>query len=252
MYPLTAALVQRFPTTGEFINHVAYSAWYGLQKMGLETRAFTGPGLIAGETELSKDVLVVGGVESVRYALDKLGCPAPNNIDYPPCLEPIFHRKIVKGLLGNLDFDTKKPVFIKPITGHKEFNGHVIARYRDLIRTASFPADTEIWVSDVVDFESEHRYCVNRGEVLGSGFYRGDPTMHPDTKVVRWAVEQFEASGAAPVSYTIDLGVIRQTGETALVEVNDGFAFGPYGLDPIKHAAMLRDRWCEMVGFPIC
>ena len=54
----------------------------------------------------------------------------------------------------------------------------------------------------------------------------------------------------APSACTIDVGVL-DSGKTVLVEVNDGFAFGTYGLDPLRHAAMLEDRWCEMVGLPL-
>ena len=249
MVPITAALIQRMPT-GEAINTPVYSAWFGFEKMGVETRSFTWSDLRDGRVEVSRDVAVVGGIEPIRFALEKLGVPLPANVDYPPCLEPLFHRTVTRDVLGGRDFTFQKPIFIKPADGHKLFDGHVVSQFRDLIRTARFPVDTPIWVSDVVEFTSEYRYCVNRGRVVGAGFYRGDATIHPDSEVVRGAVKTFEASGAAPVSYALDFGVLR-SGETALVEMNDGFAFGPYGLDPIRHAAMLEDRWCEMVGLPL-
>ena len=137
-------------------------------------------------------------------------------------------------------------MFIKPVTGHKEFTGHVLAVFRDLIRTASWAGeepDTPIWICDVVEFVSEWRYFVHHREVVGVGHYHGDPLRAPDPAVVRAAVAAYEG----PVAHVIDLGVLAD-GQTALVEVNDGFSFGCYGLHPHAHAAMLASRWHELVG----
>lgn len=242
---MNAALIQRCPSSGEFINPGCYSAWYGFQKRGIETRFFTWPELKAGQVQLDKEVVVVGGIEAVRLALSSLGYAQPVNFDYPACLEPIFHRQVKRSVLAYLG--ETMPVFVKPYGEHKLFPGHTVSKYRDLIRTASCAEDTEVWMSGLVEFVSEYRYSVNRGKIVGAGCYNGDPTIHPNTEVIRWSVDTFEASGGAPIAYNMDLGVLS-TGETALVEVNDGFAFGPYGLDPIKHSGMLEDRWSEMTN----
>ena len=46
---------------------------------------------------------------------------------------------------------------------------------------------------------------------------------------------------SAPAGYSLDVGV-TESGETALVEVNDGFSLGTYGLDPIEYAKLLSAR----------
>jgi hypothetical protein len=33
-----------------------------------------------------------------------------------------------------------------------------------------------------------------------------------------------------------------------LIEANDAFALGAYGLDAVTYASMLEDRWLELVG----
>jgi hypothetical protein len=33
-----------------------------------------------------------------------------------------------------------------------------------------------------------------------------------------------------------------------LIEANDGFALGCYGLDPVIYATLLEARWCELAG----
>jgi len=49
----------------------------------------------------------------------------------------------------------------------------------------------------------------------------------------------------APNAYCLDWGVL-QDGRTVLVEMNEGYAFGHYGLNPISYARMLSARWFEM------
>lgn len=252
--PMLAKIyAQRDPTTGEFINKNVYNAWYGFTKLGVWAESFVAADLFAGKLELARDTAVVGGINAVRTALAQLGAPPPVNIDYPPELEPLLRRRVRRATIAEAHrlcvgdrFDP--PVFIKPVTGHKEFTGHVLAVYRDLVRTASWAAEephTEIWLSDAVEFVAEWRYFVRHREVVGVGHYHGDPLRAPDPSVVRAAV----ATYAGPAAYVIDFGVLAD-GQTALVEVNDGFSFGCYGLHPLDHARMLASRWHEMVGLP--
>lgn len=251
-------LVQKSPETGEFIDPNCYSAWHGFQKLGVWTESFVWADLRDGNVELTRDTVVVGGILPVRTAVERLGCPPPLNVDYPDSLVPFLRRHVRRATIRDahrlcVDDKVVPPVFIKPVTGHKEFTGHVIACFRDTIKTSGFllnAPDTAVWISAAVEFVSEFRGFVGRGSLVGLRHYAGDPLVFPDPAVVRAAVEAYEASDEAPVSYTLDVGVLR-TGETAVVEVNDGFAFGTYGLSPDIHARMLEDRWCEMVGRPL-
>jgi hypothetical protein len=63
---------------------------------------------------------------------------------------------------------------------------------------------------------------------------------------VRDAVAAYQSSGVAPAGYGIDFGVLS-TGETALVEVNEGYGLGSYGLDDAAYADLIIARWCELV-----
>jgi hypothetical protein len=54
-----------------------------------------------------------------------------------------------------------------------------------------------------------------------------------------------------PIAYSIDLGTLgqdRYSMDTALVEVNDSFALGNYGIPSVVYAKMIEARWFEMVG----
>ncbi|MEO0962754.1 MAG: ATP-grasp domain-containing protein, partial [Pseudomonadota bacterium] len=49
----------------------------------------------------------------------------------------------------------------------------------------------------------------------------------------------------APVSYAWDVGVVDH-GHTQLVEINDSYATGAYGLAPALYASLIDARWQEI------
>lgn len=238
------------PSTKEFINESVYNAWYGFDKLGTWTEKFLYSDL--DKLELTKDNIIVGGIKPIKETLIKLGIEPPPNIDYPDELKSFLGRNIWLSTIGEMrkmmvDDVMNPPIFIKPALIQKDFTGHVVAKYKDLIKTASFSSDYQIWISETLDFVSEYRYYVNRNEVIGVGFYKGNPLRCPHGYVVNQAVQKFKES--APISYCLDFGLNKQ-GNTFLIEVNDGFAFGSYGLNGVLHAIMLEDRWREIVDLP--
>ena len=51
----------------------------------------------------------------------------------------------------------------------------------------------------------------------------------------------------APAAYALDVGLTKD-GKTVIVEVNDGYSLGGYGLDPLLYAKLLSARWAQIVG----
>ena len=104
-----------------------------------------------------------------------------------------------------------------------------------------------IFCSEIVDWLSEYRVYVIHGEIVGIKHYDGDPSIIIDEQIAAEAVQLLEQSGEATAAYAIDLGVIS-SGETALVEWNDGFSLGSYNLDKAIYTNLLIARWCELTG----
>lgn len=96
----------------------------------------------------------------------------------------------------------------------------------------------------MVDFVSEYRCFVKYGEILDVRRYRGDWSKAPSREVVERAIAAY---ASAPAGYAADFGVTSD-GRTLLVEVNDGYSLGPYGLWPELYAQLLSARWAQMVG----
>lgn len=231
---------------GEFINETAYNFWYGCRLLGIQTVSYTAEEI--DTIELRKDTLVHGWIGCVRKAFKRLGVPAPSLDGAPPKdIESFYGRRMWTTTMGEVRklMDTDTRVFIKPLHAQKAFNGHVTSgAVSDLIQTAGFDDEFEVFASDPVEFISEHRLFVHNGLIVGCKNYRGDFTKLPDFQVATDVVLAFKNQ---PVAFSLDLGVTSD-GQTLIVEVNDFFALGSYGLPAIPYAQAVIDRWGQIVG----
>lgn len=237
----------------EFRDINTYTAWYAAAKAGHYIKFFGWSTIKEDLANLTPSDLVIGGVEPIRFALNQLGIKPPDNIDYPDQLYSYFHRTITKStlkaahsLIGKNDKFTP-PVFIKPLQGHKLFDGHVLRTYRDTIKTASFyDQNPEIWLSSEVNFLSEFRCFVQENKVVGMMHYKGNPLILPDPDIIRGMVKSYRHD--SPIAYGLDVGVLsNHTQSTALVEINDGFALGCYGLNPFMYLDFITARWKQLM-----
>lgn len=207
---------------GRFLNANGYVASEGFRAFGYDVRTF-----VSGEVEallLSPKSVVVGHIGTLWRALEELG------------------RGEWATTLGEVRRLGRVPVFVKPLERGKAFSGHVVGAFRDLIETAAFPDDLPLLAQAVVAFNSEWRAFVLWSGVLGVGHYRGDPLRFPDAPEIRAMLDAYDAP---PAGYALDVGVTGN-GRTLLVELNDGYALGSYGLPPVEYARLLEARWDEL------
>lgn len=195
--------------------------------------------------ELGEDDIVVGGIGLVRRALMRLGLPTPVLDSLPQTLSAFAGRKTWRGPMGDARHAVERgeQLFVKPLpTDLKLFNGQPMRAFSDLLSTAHVPDDTIVECAELTPFISEHRTFVIHGEIVDLRPYKGDPLVFPDADRVRDAVASFTD---APAAYALDVGV-AEDGRTLLVEVNDGYAVGSYGLSPMRYAALIDARWAEL------
>jgi hypothetical protein len=229
---------------GEFDSHNFAIAYDGFRKMGWEIVFYSridSPRL----SDLTDEDVVVGYIEDVNLALFQLGIESPAEINYPDELSNFLGRKIWR---SQVNYIAKHPelwnVFIKPAHRSKKFTGRVVTSTKDLISCGDESEDTEIWCSEPVKFLAEWRCFVRYGEILGVKFYYGDWRQHFDPQVIENAISAYHS---APAGYGADFGVTDK-GETLLIEVNDGYSIGSYGLFPADYARLLASRWAQMTG----
>lgn len=149
-----------------------------------------------------------------------------------------------KDLKINLDSITgNETIFIKP-KRQKFFTGLLVQSPKDLVAKAIQGEDYGIWCSEPIKLQSEYRAFVRYGKILDVRRYKGDFKIHPNYSVIERCVIDYKNS---PAAYGIDFGV-TESGRTVLIEVNDGFALGDYGLFYLDYAKLVYTRWAELVS----
>jgi hypothetical protein len=233
---------------GEIGSEACYAAWKGFSAKGYPLDFFEWDELTGKHLPLERSTLVVGGTVAVQLALKQLAVPVPLPLNIPEPLMAHTGRKVWATTLGEVRQQfangSAQPVFVKPLTVAKEFAGMVLTNPSDLNRTQHLDDQLSLQAAEPVTWVSEWRYFVLRGNVMGVAHYKGNCFTHPDGTTVRRAVGDYTG---APVAYGLDFGVTAD-GRTLVIEANDGYSLGCYGLDPVVYAAMLEARWCEIVG----
>lgn len=221
-----------------------------LQARQVPVETFTAKQLSRGQLSLARDALVAGDVPTVLGALKQLGIHAPETHDYPPSLSPFLHRRVwrstVRGLKAAVLHEAGPPVFAKPDGRRKRFTGHVFASAADLFYLERASESTGILCSDVVVWQSEYRVFVVHGAIVGIRRYGGDSFYRVDEGQIRQAVQRLKSAGEDTAGYAVDFGVL-DSGQTALVEWNDGFSLGAYGLERGPYTDLTLARWLELV-----
>jgi hypothetical protein len=116
-------------------------------------------------------------------------------------------------------------MFVKPADRRKNFTGKVFSSYEEFWHLGNIGRGQEVWCAEVVKWRSEFRVYVIDNKIVSVDNYAGDLNLKIDQVVVESALFAYRNSGEAPAAYGIDFGVL-ESGETALVEANDGYSLG--------------------------
>lgn len=193
---------------------------------------------------VSGDV-VAGSVNFIRTALQSLGKTLPPPNPYPDQLTYWLHRRVWRCDSLGRALDAFPDAFLKPAKRWKLFTG--------FIPGGPNPAELHgvsrrepVWCSTPVKFVSEWRAYII-GEIPHFvGLCPFSNRIFPELCAVDRAARLF--APFAPKAYAMDFGVL-DTGETALVEVNDGFAVGAYdGIPAAIYFEFVATRWLELAA----
>jgi len=202
------------------------------------------------EVPASKFNIVVGCIEDTIAFFKKIGIDTFKVLNIPWEINSFAKRRISVMTMKHIREweDSMFPVFIKSVELKKFVPG--IARSKKDIGYFfnNISDDTIITVSDVVNFVSEYRCFILDSKILGVKHYTGDNLIFPDGKKIRQMVDVYDDPTIikkSPIAYSLDVG-ITDKGETLLVECNDAWSLGNYGLDGIPYTNMLIARWIEL------
>lgn len=195
--------------------------------------------------ELNEGDIVVGGVGFAQKGMRRLGLTVPVIESIPDPLMPFAGRRVWQSTMADLRtrVDAGEKIFAKPRPDRlKLFTGQLFSSFRDLIPTAHIPDEEPVDCADPITLLAEYRCFILRGDVIDIRPYTGKPLLFPDPSVIENAVKAYSDG---PMGYALDVGV-TDNGQTVVIEVNDGYAIGAYGLAPIRYANLITARWEEI------
>ncbi len=221
-------------------------AYHGLEEMNASIDIVTNWWKFNSE-EFKKYDLCVGGVFDCKYALKRIGVDNYDISCYPNDLSLFFkNRNIQKSRAKDIipcmslcnDIGHR---FVKPVSP-KKFNAFTTDNKDAIEALYNVDPDEEVYIADIVNFISEWRVYVQLNKIIRICNYAGNPQVFPNTTVIRNMID----SWAGPCCYALDVGVVGH--RTTLVEVNDFYSIGNYGLHPSEYVEMLTLRWTELTA----
>lgn len=188
---------------------------------------------------LLKTHLFVGSVEFMREVFRRAGIENPR-------VPENSNRPFESISLGEARRRSKEgeKLFIKPFD-IKLFTGFVIDQ---MVNTsiADIPDETNIMAYKVFrdPIASEWRCYIHRDKVIDIRNYSGDIFTYPDVIYLLEVV--YKNEDRFPTAYTVDIAIL-ESGENVVVEYNDMWAIGNYGIPNDLYLRLLRDRYFEIV-----
>ncbi len=240
IYRVYIQSLNNFPITDWML-----SAYLGFKEKGTEVILFEE----IEEVPTSRYNIVVAYSDFTFAYFERLGLPPIISLNIPREIERFTERAIERTTMGVLkaginEDKIKFPVFIKPDGLMKEFVGGVVSsKGNALVYFDKVKDETPVLLSSVVNFVSEYRGYVIEGELVGIKHYIGDFRVFPDMKVVDAAIAEYKSQ---PAGYSIDFGV-TDDGRTLLIECNDGWSLGNYGLEDRLYSKLIGVRWRQLM-----
>lgn len=183
--------------------------------------------------------LFVGSVEFMRKVFSRVGLKDVR----VPINSNRQHRVMKLGDVKRLAKEGQK-MFIKPFE-IKLFTGFVIDEsvYSSI---ANIDDNLDVMVYDVFDsqIESEWRCYIHMNRIKDIRNYSGDFFKVPNESYIKSVIDENRTN--FPISYTIDIGVL-ENGENVVIEFNDMWAIGNYGMDNSDYLSLLRQRYFEII-----
>jgi len=201
------------------LEALAYHQWLGY---GSHTFSLT--------DHIPKVGIPVGSVEFVSETLKSRMYPVPKPKNVPVELRHFAGRTILDGNENSHKRPGGASWFVKSNDVIKYPTRFVDSH--DLLDVGRYQ------FSSIVDFETEWRAFVWRGQLVGLQNYAGDFCLFPEVSRIR---KMIKAYVDAPCAYTLDVGIVN--GETCLVEVHDFFSCGLYGFADLQLLPLMLGGW---------
>ena len=228
------------------------NAMYGYINLGAEIIAYDAIDDIYDN--VTKDDIVLDYIDQCNTIFKKFGVE-PYVPDYPEELSKYLGRKIWHDTIYSISCNEKKwssGCFVKPVKD-KVFTGHIVTNIGDLVGCGSCYEDYEVLVSEPIAIQAEWRCFIYYDEILDIRPYglllgrdRKSYLYHYDSAVVCDMMDDFRKWQDRPMACSMDICYTKD-GRTLLVEMNDAYALGCYGLEKTMYARFVSARWSQLL-----
>lgn len=256
---------------GEYHSHNISHAVFGFRELGAEIVKYE---KIADIIDwVTPYDIVLDYIDQCNTVFNKFGV-TPYVPDYPEQFNEFLGRRIWKDNINSISSDESKwsnGTFVKPVK-NKVFTGRVVKSLSDLVGCGSCYENYEVYVSQAVDIKAEWRCFIYYDNILDVRQYGANILTknneswkyHYDYKVLENMLAKFREWDNRPFACSMDIAVIekeddavwnhgfehRPNHETILVEFNDAYALGNYGLHHIAYARLISARWSQLLNRP--
>ena len=216
-------------------------ALYGAIDSAMDCRLTSFEEVASGKFDaLIRKNLFVGSVEFMREVFKRVGLtdvrlPSNSNRPFEKITLKEAHDRVAKG----------ETIFIKPVE-IKLFTGLVLdgASYSCL---NGLPEDTIVLAYDpfAEKIISEWRLYIQNDKIVDSKNYSGDFKVSPNYDYAEAVIEH--NSYGFPCAYTMDIGIFTSK-QNVVIEYNDFWAIGNYGIPNDIYLGMLKDRYFEIIN----
>ena len=180
----------------------------------------------------------------------------PTIPDYPEVLQEYMGRKVWKDTINSISQDKNKwsaGYFVKPVKS-KVFTGKIIRSINDLVGCGNCHEDYEVIVSEPIDILAEWRCFIIYDKIVDVRPYGSISSLnyngylyHYDSKVLQDMLSTFKNWNERPMACSMDICYTKD-GRTLLVELNDAYSLGCYGLPDILYAKLISARWSQLLN----
>lgn len=216
----------------------AACAMYGAIDSSMDFRLVSFDEVHRGKFDnLIKQNLFVGSVEFMNEVFSRIG---KTNVGLPRTSNRPFEVMTIKEALDKTSDGSK--LFIKSVD-IKVLTGIVLDGYK-YSSVNSLDPNTKVMAYDVFESKivSEWRMYVHKNKIVDSHCYNDGFDVLPDYDYAKKVIAE---NIDFPCSYTLDMGVL-ENGRNVVVEFNDMWAIGNYGIPNDMYLKLLKDRYFEI------
>jgi hypothetical protein len=217
----------------------AACALYGAIDSGLDYRLTSTEEMQSGKFDLLfRKNPVIGSADFMSEVFLRL--------DKTPRLPKLSDRDAIQTTLEDARkrIEPGEAYFLKPCR-HKLFSG-CIFNQQTAGRLSQWEGSTEVLLYEPFNSNilSEWRLYIAGGKIVDSRNYSGDFTLNPDYTT---AASKIALLNDFPCTYVADVGILAD-GTNVIVEFNDMWAIGNYGIENTLYLDLLTRRYLEIMN----